>query len=71
LPEVSDVKLKVYDILGREVAILADGVKEAGYYTVEFDGSKLSSGIYLMRFVAQPLSGGSPYVQVRKMLFTK
>jgi len=74
LPEIGTqyfVSLKVYDILGREVVVLADGVKEAGYYTVEFDGSKLSSGIYLMRFVAQPLSGGSPYVQVRKMLLTK
>jgi len=38
--------LKVYDILGNEVATLVNEEKPAGEYVVEFDGSKLSSGIY-------------------------
>ncbi|MBI2430182.1 MAG: T9SS type A sorting domain-containing protein [Ignavibacteriales bacterium] len=38
--------LRLYDVLGKEVATLVDEVKEPGTYSVRFDGSKLSSGIY-------------------------
>ena len=41
--------LKVYDALGREVGILVNETKEAGYYSAAFDASKLSSGIYFAR----------------------
>jgi hypothetical protein len=73
LPDVGTrfiVSLKVYDVLGREAATLVDEMKEAGYYTATFDGSRLSSGIYFTRFVAQP-QGGKPFVQVKKMLMMK
>lgn len=40
------VSLRVYDIIGREVAVLVNESKEAGIYEVEFDASKLSSGLY-------------------------
>ncbi|MDP3682979.1 MAG: T9SS type A sorting domain-containing protein [Ignavibacteria bacterium] len=53
LPFVSKVTLKVYDILGCEVAKLADGLVEAGNHTVTFNGSNLSSGIYLAHFQAE------------------
>jgi len=46
LPMNSLVTLKVFDILGREVATLVNEVIEAGSYNAQFDGSKLSSGIY-------------------------
>ena len=46
LPMNSTVTLKVYDAIGREVATLVNEVKEAGTYSVTFDGSKLSSGLY-------------------------
>jgi hypothetical protein len=46
LPIVSIVTLKVYDVVGREVASLVNDVKEAGSYSVQFDASHLSSGIY-------------------------
>ncbi len=49
LPVSSFVTLKVYDVLGREVATLVNEVKEAGNYSVQFDGSKFSSGIYFSR----------------------
>jgi fibronectin type 3 domain-containing protein len=71
LPAFSTVRLSVYDILGREVATLVDGVKEAGFYTATFDGSKVASGIYFTRLVALPQNGGQPFVQVKKMLLTK
>jgi hypothetical protein len=67
----SYVTLKVYDVLGREVVNLVDGIKEAGYYTATFNGSRLASGIYFTRFVVNPQDGNKPFVQVKKMLMTK
>lgn len=66
----SQVSLRVYDILGREVVTLANGMKEAGYYTTSFNGAKLPSGIYFTRFVVRP-QGGKPIVQVKKMILMK
>ena len=43
------VSLKVYDLLGREVAILVNESLPAGMYTVQFDGSRLASGVYIYR----------------------
>ncbi len=57
--------LKVYDVIGREVATLVNEVKEAGYYSVTFDASKLSSGIYFAK-----LQSGDK-VQLKKMLMIK
>ncbi len=63
------VTLKVYDILGNEVATLVNEVKEAGEYEVEFNSSSgirnLASGIYLYRLHVGDL------VQSKKMLFLK
>ena len=41
-----NVTLKIYDILGREVAILVNEIQQAGYYSVKFDAIELTSGIY-------------------------
>jgi hypothetical protein len=49
IPENGLVTLKVYDILGKEVASLVNETREAGYYTVAFDASKMSSGVYFYR----------------------
>jgi hypothetical protein len=65
LPVVSDVKLIVYDMLGREVAVLLNGRKEAGRHVVTFDGSGLASGVYLYRMHA-----GS-YVETKKLLLLR
>ena len=58
---VSEVKLVVYDILGREVAVLVNERKSAGTYEVSFDGKGLASGVYIYR-----LTAGS-FVQSKKM----
>ncbi|MCL5021007.1 MAG: S8 family peptidase, partial [Bacteroidetes bacterium] len=65
LPKDTYVKLIVYDILGREVARLVDGQMGAGYHTISWDASRVSSGIYIYRF-----SAGN-FVQVKKMVLTK
>jgi hypothetical protein len=46
VPENSFITIRVYDVLGKEVAILVDQEQAAGYYSILFDASKLSSGIY-------------------------
>jgi beta-galactosidase len=62
---VSDVKITVYDMLGREVAVLVNEKKTPGSYEVSFDGSRLASGMYLYR-----MTTGS-FVQTRKMILLK
>ena len=52
LPETAEVRLVVYDLLGREVAVLAEGATEAGYHRVRFDGAGLPSGVYVVRLTA-------------------
>ena len=49
LPEEGFVSLKVYDVLGNEVASLINEERQAGYYSIEFNASDLSSGIYFYR----------------------
>jgi hypothetical protein len=62
---MSFTTLKIYDILGREVATLVNKELSAGRHTYEFDGSGLSSGIYFYR-----LQTGE-FTQTRKMLLIK
>ncbi len=49
LPVMSSVKLAVYDILGREVAVLVNEEKPEGAYTIQWNASKISSGMYFYR----------------------
>ena len=59
------VSLKIYDILGRQVATLSDGVQPAGDHVVSFDGRDLSSGVYFYRLAEGDLSA------TRKLLLLK
>ncbi len=65
LPVNSSVTLKVYDVIGREVAIVVNEVKEAGSHTVQFNGSSLSSGVYFYT-----LKAGS-FTTTKKLLLMK
>jgi hypothetical protein len=65
LPRNEEVVLKVYDILGREVARLVNEHETAGTHSVKFDGSNLASGVYFYRIQAGNLNS------IRKMLLTK
>jgi hypothetical protein len=59
------VELKVYDILGKQVATLVNGVKPAGQYTVAFYGTDLTSGVYFYTMT----SGDRHFTQ--KMMLVK
>lgn len=65
LSGVSHVTLRVYDILGRELATLVDGDKMSGKYEVEFDGGRFSSGVYFYTLAA------GNFLQTKKMLLLK
>jgi hypothetical protein len=65
LPVSSHVSLKVYDILGKEVASLVNENREAGYYEVSFDASALTTGVYIYRLTA------GNYISTKKMLLIK
>ncbi|TVR16503.1 MAG: T9SS C-terminal target domain-containing protein [Balneolaceae bacterium] len=65
IPEELPVKLEVFDILGKRVALLEDSVQQAGIYSVTLNSSSLSSGIYIYRLVA-----GNTILQ-RKMTLIK
>jgi len=71
LPEAARVSLKVYDMLGREVAKLVDGDMKTGYHSVTFDGSRLSSGIYFVRFIATQQNGNQPFTKAIRMQLVK
>ncbi len=65
IPEGSFVQMRVYNILGEQVAQLVNERKEAGTYNVQFDASDLQSGIYIYQ-----ISAGN-FLQVRKMMLVK
>jgi len=65
LPQASDVKLTVYNVLGQRVATLVNGSMTSGAHTVRFDANNLASGVYFYR-----LEAGS-FVQQRSMTLIK
>ena len=65
VPESSNVTLKVYDMLGREVATLVNENKSAGYYTINLNASNLASGMYIYSMTA------GEFVQTKKMVLLK
>ncbi len=52
LPQAEQVRLAVYDMLGRELAVLVDGQRPAGWHSATFDARDLASGMYLYRLEA-------------------
>jgi len=65
LAENSNVVLKVYNLLGKEVAVLVDAQKEVGVHKVNFDASHLPSGVYMYKIEAAGL------VETKKMMLLK
>ena len=72
LPENSRVSLRVYNVLGQLVATLRNGVEPAGYRSVRFDASALSSGVYFYRLDATSSANpASTFTMIRKLLLLK
>jgi len=65
LPNDSKVSILIFDILGRKITSLVNGLKKAGYYTVEFDGSNFASGMYFYRIHTEKKK------KVKKMVLVK
>jgi hypothetical protein len=65
IPEKGFVTLTIYDILGRELAVLVNEIKDAGFYTVDFNAGKLNSGIYIYRLTVNGVSS------IKKMMVMK
>lgn len=65
IPKESQVSLKIYDVMGREVAELVNGKQLAGSYHAEFDASSLASGTYFYKLTA------NEFVSVKKMVLLK
>jgi hypothetical protein len=61
----SQVSISVFNILGQEVMSLVNAFKRAGYYSLEFDGTNLESGIYVYRIIA------GNYTDVKRMMLLK
>lgn len=72
LPFDSRITLKVYDILGNEVATLINGVQQAGYKEVVFEASTISSGVYIYRLTAENLTDRKQtFISTKKMIAVK
>ena len=71
--EVGFVSLKVYDILGNEIATLVNKEKLTVEYEVEFNGAELPSGIYFyqLRVGGPETSSGQAFIETKKMILLK
>jgi subtilisin-like proprotein convertase family protein len=65
LPKQSNVEIKIYDILGREVAVLVNEEKPAGTYEIHFDGKNIASGVYFCTMRS------NSFIQTKKLVLVK
>ena len=76
VPADANVSVRVFDMLGREVATLASGFHSTGSYITTWNatnafGQVMSSGIYMYRLEASPVDGTAPYVMAKKMVLSR
>ncbi len=65
LPEASNVKIEIYNAIGQRVAVLVNETRPAGYFEVNFDASKMASGLYIYRIQS------NKFIQSKKMMLLK
>jgi hypothetical protein len=71
VPADAKVILEVYNIAGQKVSELVNQEQSAGYYSVDFGGSKLSSGVYIYRIIASDKATGNNFSSIKKMMLLK
>ena len=65
VPEQCQITISLYNMLGREIVILYTGNQMPGYYSIRWDASKYSSGVYFIKMIA------GDYFNTQKLLFIK
>ena len=65
LPRQTHVTIEVFDIVGQRIAVLVNGVQEAGYRQVQFERAALPSGLYFYRLTS------ADFVETRKLMLLK
>ena len=65
LPIETEVSLSIYNLQGREVVSLAEGLMPAGYHTIDWYADAYSSGMYFVKMIA------GEYVQTQKLMLVK
>jgi len=71
LPEQSNVKIEIFDMLGQSVDVLINSEKQAGFYETTWNASNLPSGVYLINIKAEGLNSKKNFVQVKKALLLR
>ena len=71
LPKESSVKIEIYNMLGQSVATLFTGNQSTGYHQVEWNASRLGSGVYLYSITATSMTDGQTFRSVKKMVLMK
>ncbi len=71
IPVESKINLVVYDINGKEISILVNGLQNAGNYSVAWDASNFASGIYFYKLIGFNSNNGVNYSETKKMLLVK
>lgn len=71
IPEISRVRIKVYDILGHEISTLLNAEMQTGAHSISFSGKGIPSGVYFYRIEAEPQNGQSGFYDVKKMVLLK
>lgn len=69
IPEKADINISIYSAIGEFITTLVGETKEAGYYSVDFDASRLASGTYIYQLTASGSNGKT--VQSKKMILMK
>jgi len=71
IPKNAYVQVVIYDVLGRQVEKLVDGMQSGGTYNIHWSPSRLSSGIYFCRIQARSQDGAINFNSVKKLLYMK
>jgi glucose/arabinose dehydrogenase len=71
LPEDSDVSIKIYDALGKEIDLITNGIHQKGSYQQTWNAEGLASGVYYVKMDAKSLSSDKTFSNVVKMLYLK
>lgn len=71
IPKRSNVVLRVFDVTGKQVTEIYNGLSDPGEYTADFDAVKLASGVYYYEITASTPNGGVIFKDVKKMVVVK